>query len=155
MKHNKISKLALLAGLLVMNTTANSFYQCVPKKEWVEKIIKEEEDKKWRYGKSIEIMMIPDASMSANVTLGTGLYKFVVEPDSGDSYILSVPLANSKEVNIFTTSNSIYSFTGESGAHCINPPCLPKGEIYIDNNLFTRVSFSKNKTVTIKIYRKD
>ncbi len=34
MKHNKISKLALLAGLLVMNTTANSFYQCVPKKSW-------------------------------------------------------------------------------------------------------------------------
>ena len=36
-----ISKFALLASLLTINTTANSFYQCVPKKKWVEKIVRD------------------------------------------------------------------------------------------------------------------
>ena len=34
MKIKNISKFVMLASLLVMNTTANSFYQCVPKKSW-------------------------------------------------------------------------------------------------------------------------
>lgn len=41
MKQRKnISKIALLAGLLTINSSANSFYQCVPKKAWVEEIVK-------------------------------------------------------------------------------------------------------------------
>ncbi len=40
MKNNKINKFILLAGLLTINSNANSFYQCVPKKEWVENILK-------------------------------------------------------------------------------------------------------------------
>ena len=34
MKRKNISKFALLVSLLTINTTANSFYQCVPKKSW-------------------------------------------------------------------------------------------------------------------------
>ncbi len=61
MKRKNISKFALLVSLLTINTTANSFYQCVPKKdyiqnkEWVKGIIKEEEDKKWKLIKEIKL----------------------------------------------------------------------------------------------------
>ena len=34
MKRKNISKFALLVSLLTINTTANSFYQCIPKKSW-------------------------------------------------------------------------------------------------------------------------
>ena len=41
MRRNKISKLALLTGLLMINTNTKGFYQCVPKQDWVYKAIRE------------------------------------------------------------------------------------------------------------------
>ena len=78
-----ISKFALLAGLLVMNTTVNGFFQCMPKKEWIEKIIQKKEDENWKFFE--EIRIIKQGEDSLNITekiLDPGKYRFVIVSDT-------------------------------------------------------------------------
>ena len=39
MKKNTISKIALLTGLLMINTNTKGFYQCIPKRSWIANVI--------------------------------------------------------------------------------------------------------------------
>ena len=47
MRKNTISKLALLTGLLMINTSTKGFYQCVPKKDWLINFIQNNQRKIW------------------------------------------------------------------------------------------------------------
>ncbi len=47
MRKNKISKLALLTGLLIINTNTKGFYQCVPKEDWLIYFVRKHQGTEW------------------------------------------------------------------------------------------------------------
>ena len=108
MKNKNIGKAILFASLLMINTNANGFHQCVPKKEWVEKIIKEKEEKKWSLYKEIKITRRDDNKEKQDIEkirmndLPNGHYvKFVaVSSIYGDTIAESLPFKIMDEIII-------------------------------------------------------
>ncbi len=87
MKKHKISKLALLTGLLMINTNTKGFYQCVPKQDWFKKqyYILTLEDK-FRVAKTQinnhNLWILVEENKTSG-SLGIGIYKVIVAGGCG------------------------------------------------------------------------
>ena len=123
MKRKNISKFAILSSFLIVTTTANSFYQCVPKKEWIYETVKEYYECPAGHGKGNSLNCVkcssgtysPDgkgckscpagtyASGSGNIKC-TACSGDTYQPNSGQSSCLSCNRNDCKKVSKDKTS---------------------------------------------------
>ena len=104
MKNNKISKITMLASLLVAGmVNAQEFYTCVPKKDWWIDIVKQANKKEWK-----EIIHLTSSSHQNNFTqtLNLGRYKVRISTDGSGFREEEFILNKSEEFKACVGSNS-------------------------------------------------
>lgn len=132
MKNNKISKITMVASLLVVGiVNAQEFYTCVPKKDWLKNTIKEsvKEQKKeeWKLIDSVDVikkknwyedlLKVPIGNIKIRLLKGTELIGEHILKNGFISYIKSWDVncdcGKTNKCTLNTTQASVFDFDNE------------------------------------------